>query len=295
MKLDRHMTTYKTIISPKDLCAYIQSPDNKNFIVLDCSFDLVNIEAGLRAYESAHIEGSYYINLETQLSSTKTGLNGRHPLPSRENFLQILENLGIDEKTQIFIYDNAGGMYAARLWWMCRWVGHDLAAVLDGGIQRWQLEEFPLVTSESPKRAVSKLSMRDAKVNLISYDQVLENLQNGLNLVLDARASDRFRGENETLDPIGGHIPNAKNHFFKNNLTDSGIFKSPSELKSAFEEIIGERSIEKIICQCGSGVTACHNLLAMEIAGLSGAGLYAGSWSEWCAQPNAPVATGEAI
>lgn len=289
------MANYKTIISAMDLFTITQSPADKNQLIIDCSFDLANLEAGIKAYQAGHIPGAHYLNLEDQLSAKKTGFNGRHPLPSREAFLAVLANLGVDEKTQIFIYDNASGMYASRVWWMCRWVGHDLAAVLDGGIAAWQAEGFPVVDTQSVRPRASNLSMRDPKVDLVLFQQVSDNLNTSEFLVLDARAPDRFRGENETLDPIGGHIPGAKNRFFRNNLTAAGVFKSPSELLGDFRELIGLRKPSEVICQCGSGVTACHNLLAMEVAGLVGASLYAGSWSEWCAQPNAQIATGDAV
>lgn len=288
------MANYKTIISAKDLFALIQG-SVKNQLIIDCSFDLTNLEAGIKAYQAGHIPGAHYMNLENQLSAKKTGHNGRHPLPSREAFLAVLANLGVNENTQIFIYDNACGMYASRVWWMCRWVGHDLAAVLDGGIAAWQREGFPVVDTESVKLPANNLLMRDSKVDLVLYQQVFDNLKTSEFLVLDARAPDRFRGENETLDPIGGHIPGARNRFFRNNLTESGVFKSPSELLKDFQGLIGSRLPTEIICQCGSGVTACHNLLAMEVAGLIGASLYAGSWSEWCAQPSAEIATGDSV
>lgn len=287
------MTNYKTIISPEDLAAYLQSTDERNFLVLDCSFDLVNLNLGLQAYKAGHIPGAHYVHLEEQLSGQKTGLNGRHPLPSQSEFLSILENLGVDEQTQIIVYDNASGMYAARLWWMCRWVGHDLVAVLDGGVAAWQAEGFSLVNSDSPGCIQTKLSIRNPKADLVSYEQVRDNLNSKEFLVVDARASDRYRGENETMDPVGGHIPGAVNHFFKSNLSASGRFRSSAELLADFQDIFGQKMPTKIINQCGSGVTACHNLLAMEIAGLTGAKLYGGSWSEWCVQPDAVVATNE--
>jgi thiosulfate/3-mercaptopyruvate sulfurtransferase len=205
-----------------------------------------------------------------------------------------MASLGADDETQVVAYDNAGGMYAARLWWMLRWAGHRAAAVLDGGLGAWQAAGRPVVAELPPKRSAGSFSLRPPLVRMVDYRDVSANLSSGDKLVLDARAPDRFRGENETLDPVGGHIPGARNRLFRDNLAADGRFKRAAQLRQEFDGITGARPASEIVNQCGSGVTACHNLLAMEIAGLPGAALYPGSWSEWSAQPGAPIATGPA-
>lgn len=261
-------------------------------LLLDCSFDLADPAAGRRAYETGHLPGAFYVSLDDTLSSAKTGRNGRHPLPDRAAFAQAMAALGASESTQIVAYDNAGGMYAARLWWMLRWVGHAAIRVLDGGIAAWMAQGGALENGMPAPRPAGNLVLRDSLVSTVGYEEVLANIGSGARLVIDARAPDRFRGENETLDPVGGHIPGAVNRLFRNNLAPDGCFKPVAELRAEFAALVGERAAADLINQCGSGVTACHNLLAMEVAGLPGAALYPGSWSEWCAQPGTPIATG---
>jgi thiosulfate/3-mercaptopyruvate sulfurtransferase len=196
--------------------------------------------------------------------------------------------------TQVVAYDNAGGMYAARLWWMLRWAGHRAVAVLDGGVAAWTAATHAASTEAPPERSPGNFALREPLVTTLSYDQVRANIDSRQKLVLDARAPDRFRGENETMDPVGGHIPGARNRLFKDNLDADGRFKPAHQLRAEFDAITGGRPAAELVNQCGSGVTACHNLLAMEVAGLKGAALYPGSWSEWSAQPGAPIATGPA-
>jgi thiosulfate/3-mercaptopyruvate sulfurtransferase len=263
-------------------------------MVLDCSFDLADPEAGRRAYAAGHIPGARYVSLDDTLSSARTGRNGRHPLPDRAAFAQALAALGANAETRIVAYDNAGGMYAARLWWMLRWAGHAAVSVLDGGIAAWKAAGGALESAAPAPRAPGRFALRDSLVATVDYTQVLGLIGSAERLVVDARAADRYRGENETLDPVGGHIPGAANRFFRGNLAPDGSFKPAAELRAEFVALLGERAPSSVIHQCGSGVTACHNLLAMEVAGLGGAALYPGSWSEWCAQPGAPIATGPA-
>jgi len=284
--------SHDILISEAQLAEALQQSNPP--LVLDCGFDLVDPAAGLRAYEAGHIPGAYYVHLEHTLSAPRNGRNGRHPLPTREAFAQAIASLGADDETQVVAYDAAGGMYAARLWWMLRWAGHHAAAVLDGGLGAWQAAGRPVVTDPSPRRPAGSFSLRTPLVGTIDYVAVKGAIANPETLVLDARAPDRFRGENETLDPIGGHIPGARNRLFRDNLAPDGRFKPAAQLRQEFDAITGGRPASQIISQCGSGVTACHNLLAMEIAELEGATLYPGSWSEWCAQPCAPIATGAA-
>ncbi|WP_415268205.1 sulfurtransferase [Acidovorax sacchari] len=283
---------YDTLISAAELAA--ARADGTPLLVLDCSFELSNHDAGRQAYEAGHIPGARYVHLEHVLSAEKTGTNGRHPLPDRDAFAQAMAALGAQDDTQVVAYDNAGGMYAARLWWMLRWAGHRAVAVLDGGMAAWKAAGQPVSTEEPAPPPAGRFTLRTPLVSTLAYEDVKANIGTGQRLVLDARAPDRFRGENETMDPIGGHIPGAKNRLFKDNLGADGRFKPAAQLRSEFHAATGGRPAAEIVHQCGSGVTACHNLLAMEIAGLPGAVLYPGSWSEWSAQPGAPIATGAA-
>jgi len=282
---------HDTLISAEQLAAALKGPQPP--LVLDCSFDLGDASAGERAYAAGHIPGAAYVHLDRVLSAAKIGRNGRHPLPTKEAFAQAMAALGANDTTQIVAYDNAGGMYAARLWWMLRWVGHRAAAVLDGGLAAWQSAGQPLAT-DVPAAQRGNFSVRASLVDTIDYEGVKANLDTQRKLVLDARAPDRFRGENETMDPVGGHIPGARNRLFRDNLAADGRFKPPAQLRAEFDALTGGRPAGELVAQCGSGVTACHNLLAMEVAGLAGATLYPGSWSEWCTQPGAPIATGAA-
>ncbi|NDZ15750.1 sulfurtransferase [Variovorax sp. WS11] len=285
---------HDTLISVDQLAAAIAHGGAAAPLVLDCSFELSDPDAGLRAYVAGHLPGAFYMHLEHALSARKTGRNGRHPLPERERFARLMAGLGANDETQIVAYDNAGGMYAARLWWMLRWAGHEAAAVLDGGIAAWKAAGRALATEAPAARAPGRFTLRPSRVSTVDYEALKANLANPSKLVIDARAPDRFRGENETLDPIGGHIPDARNRLFRDNLAADGRFKPAEQLRQEFDAVTGGRAAAELVSQCGSGVTACHNLLAMEIAGLRGAALYPGSWSEWSAQPGAPIATGTA-
>jgi thiosulfate/3-mercaptopyruvate sulfurtransferase len=267
------------------------STPGTDLLVVDCSFDLADPGAGRRAFDAGHIPGAVYASLDETLSGPKTGRNGRHPLPDRAAFALAMAALGLNAATQAVAYDNAGSMYAARLWWLLRWAGHAGVSVLDGGLAGWKEANGTLETASPAARAPGNFRLRDSLVTAVSFQDVLANIDRGERLVIDARAPDRFRGENETLDPVGGHIPGAVNRLFRNNLAPDGRFKTATELRAEFTALVGGRAPTAVISQCGSGVTACHNLLAMEVAGLSGAALYPGSWSEWCAQPGAPMAT----
>ncbi|MEI2416397.1 sulfurtransferase [Orrella sp. JC864] len=263
-------------------------------LLVDCSFDLADPQAGQRAYAQGHIPGAHYLHLEADLSGPVTDRSGRHPLPDRAGFASRMAGLGARPDTQVVAYDNAGGMYAARLWWLMRWLGHGAVAVLDGGLAAWRAAGLPVTAEPAPVPLPEpeECLLRESLVRTVQYDTVRANLQTGRLLLIDARAPDRFRGENETLDPVGGHIPGARNRLFRDNLDSAGRFKTPAELRQAFEALADGHAPTELVSQCGSGVTACHNLLALEIAGLSGAALYPGSWSEWCRQPGAPIATG---
>lgn len=282
------MTVHTTLISADQLASW---PASSPLLLLDCSFELSDPAAGRRAYAAGHLPGAHYVHLDETLSAPKTGRNGRHPLPTREAFAQSMASLGLTPQTQVVIYDNAGGMYGARLWWMLRWIGHEAASVLDGGVAAWTASGRPLSTEVPAAPPAAPVVLRDALVKTVDGEAVLANLQTRQLLLVDARGADRFRGENETMDPVGGHIPGAVNRPFKDNLGADGRFKPAAQLRAEFEAVCGGRPPHEIVGQCGSGVSACHNLLAMEAAGLSGAALYPGSWSEWCVRPGAPCET----
>lgn len=280
--------TFTTLISAAELAQHVFDHD---WVVIDCRHDLAKPNAGQQAYTEGHIPNAQFAHLDHELAGDKIGaggkFRGRHPLPDRAAFIATLQQWGISENTQVVAYDAHGGMFAARLWWMLKWVGHDAVAVLDGGLPAWVAHGM-FVSTEASSRTLGTLKDKPALVASINADELLKSLNDGSRTIIDARAPDRFRGENETLDPVGGHIPGAKNRFFKDNLQADGRFKSADQLRSEFSDLI--KNPEAAVMQCGSGVTACHNVLALEIAGLTGAALYPGSWSEWCSDPARPVA-----
>jgi len=283
---------FTTLIDANTLSQHLSDPQ---WVILDCRHDLMNPDFGRNAFAEGHIQGAQFANIDTDLSGPKVGADGvfrgRHPLPDRAALLETLRRWGINDGSQVIAYDAHGGMYAARLWWLLRWLGHDAVAVLDGGLATWGAAGQPLVTSVS-ERPRGNLTDRPALVRTVSAGELVENLDTKRLQVVDARANDRFRGENETIDPVGGHIPGARNRFFKDNLQADGRFKDAATLKQELAPVVGAPAAA--VMQCGSGVTACHNLLALEVAGLPGAALYPGSWSEWCADSSRPVATGPA-
>ncbi|AOJ06355.1 sulfurtransferase [Burkholderia mayonis] len=283
-------THYTTLISADNLAECLAAAPG-SVLVFDCRFDLADTDLGEQAYAAGHVPGAHYLHLDHDLSGAKTGTNGRHPLPARDALVDTLKAHGLKQNQQVVAYDAQGGMYAARLWWLLRWLGHDSAAVLDGGLQAWQAAG-QAVTQDTPQKTQGDFRAAAPLATVVDARTVLANLSTKDHLVIDARAADRYRGENETIDRVGGHIPGALNHFFKDNLTADGRFKSGHELREAFNPLLGATPSNKVILQCGSGVTACHNALAMEIAGLHDPALYAGSWSEWSADPSRPVATG---
>ena len=279
---------YTTLVSVTDLAAHL---DDAGWVVCDCRHDLANTEAGRRAYSESHIPGARFVHLDQDLSAPLTGRNGRHPLPDPERFARRMGELGISNSSQVVAYDTSGGCYAARMWWMLRWLGHESAAVLDGGWDAWREAPHP-ITDQIPVIKAARFTMLRRADMACDAGYIVANLGKSRPRLLDARSPDRFRGENETLDPVAGRIPGAVNRFFKLNLDADGGFKPSSALRQEFNAVIGARVPSDLVHYCGSGVTACHNLLAMEIAGLTGSRLYPGSWSEWCSDPARPVATG---
>lgn len=281
---------FTTLITAAELKQHLANPV---VVILDCRAELTDPKAGATAFAAGHIPGAQHADSDRDLSDKSPGPNGefrgRHPLPKPEAFIETLRGWGVYPNSQVIAYDAHGGAFAARLWWMLRWIGHQGVAVLDGGLPAWQAAGGEL-TTEVINRPRGSITLQPSLVSTVSADDVLANLSARAKIVLDARANDRFRGENETIDPVGGRIPGAKNRFFKDNLQADGRFKPAEQLRTELSALI--KSPETTIAQCGSGITACHNLLAMEVAGLPGAALYAGSWSEWSADPSRPVATG---
>jgi thiosulfate/3-mercaptopyruvate sulfurtransferase len=264
----------------------------KEFLLFDCRSDLTNPKAGYESYLDGHIPSAIYVDIDHDLASEKNGQNGRHPLPTIEQWIKRCASLGITKDSNIVIYDNHSCMYAVRMWWMLRATGHQHVRLLNGGYGFWlaagfSSEKIDNQRSHTPA-ASTMLGIESFKDALLASD-VLNNLSSQQYLVLDARSPDRYRGENETLDPVGGHIPGAINRFFKNNLDANGQFKSADVLAKEFKDLLGETPSESIIHQCGSGITACHNMFAMELAGLNSSMIYSGSWSEWCADPTRPI------
>lgn len=281
--------TYTTLVQPAELLTRLDDPD---WIVFDVRHDLFQPNAGIDAWCAGHIPGSQFLPLDEALSGAKTGHNGRHPLPERSSLASILASMGVNTRSQVVVTDSHGGMFAARLWWLLRWLGHESVAVLDGGMGAWTKAGGALTQEVASPRRRGDMAERPSLVGTVTADQILSSLDSRNLLVVDARGADRFRGENETLDPVAGHIPGACNRPIARNLDSQGCFRPAADLRAEFDEILSGIPMERVVMQCGSGVTACHNLLALEIAGLPGARLYPGSWSEWCADPRRPVATG---
>lgn len=277
---------FTTLITADELREALAGP--APLTVIDTSFDLSDPAAGAASWRAGHLPGALYLNLEHDLSGAKTGTNGRHPLPARADFAATLGRVGITPSTQVVAVDRQGGMYAARLWWMLRWMGHEHVAVLDGGIAAWTAAQGALVTEDTDPIAAAPYPDRASLVATVDADALAAEL--GRVRLLDARAGERFRGEVEPIDRAAGHIPGASNRFFKDNLDADGRFKPAAKLHAEFTALLGLHSAQETVHQCGSGVTACHNLLAMEHAGLGGSKLYPGSWSEWSADPKRPVA-----
>lgn len=259
--------------------------------VVDCRHDLADPQAGRAQYDQGHVRGAVHAHLDTVLSGAKDGSNGRHPLPGRQALADWLGAHGIGPDDQVVVYDAAGGAMAARLWWLLRWLGHEAVAVLDGGWQAWVAAGLP-VSQDVPQPDAVSFPVRESLVRTVDTDDVVANLSTRRQRVVDARAAGRYAGVGETLDPKGGHIPGAVNRPFADNLAADGHFKPADTLRAEFTAVLGGTAPRDVIAQCGSGVTACHNLLALEVAGLGGAALYPGSWSAWCSDDSRPVATG---
>lgn len=278
---------YRTLISADDLRAHLDDP---LWVVVDCRHFLQDFGAGSRLYEAAHIPGAFFASAEEDVAGTKTGTNGRHPLPSPERFAEFLRELGVNENTQIVAYDAGADMFAARFWFVARYIGHDAVAVLDGGFAAWAGTGKPLSSEIPSKPKNGNVQAHVRKELAVDADAVLASLGTKDLALIDARGADRFAGQNETIDPIGGHIPGAINRPFRSNFTGPfGQMKPPEQLRAEFEAL--DLDPQQIVHQCGSGVSAAVNMLAMEVAGFSGTRLYPGSWSEWCSDPSRPMVT----
>ncbi len=298
---------YTTLISVEQLQVLLAA--RQPVRVFDCSFDLMQPLAGKEQYLLAHIEGAVYANLDTDLSAKhgargahgvltahegedQPASGGRHPLPNREKFAAWLSSVGFSNDMQAVVYDRNGANYCGRLWWMLKWAGHEAVAVLDGGLQAWQAAGGAVASGEEPSHFQTNFSLTPEKALLLNADTVAARLNQAGQTVIDARAPARFRGEVEPLDPVAGHIPGALNRPFSQNLGEDGRFKSAEQLKAEFGALLAGRDPAGVVHQCGSGVSAVPNLIAMEIAGLGRTGLYAGSWSDWCSDASRPVAKG---
>ena len=278
------MNPYTTVIPPAILAEHLDDP---RWVIIDCRFDLKDVQAGEREYARGHIPGAHYAHLDRDLSGVRTGANGRHPLPEPDAAAPRFGRFGVEPGVQVVAYDQDTGMFAARCWWLLRYLGHDAVAVLDGGYARWTSEGRP-TTSDVPLEAPGDFQASPRPAMLVDAAEVARVVHEGTARLIDARAPERYRGDVEPLDAVAGHIPGAVNHFFKHNLDDRHRFLDPAALKSRLSAALAGAPPEQSIAYCGSGVTACHNLLALEIAGLHGAKLYGGSWSEWSADPERP-------
>ena len=276
-----------TLISTADLAAHLDDPA---FVIVDVRHDLAKPDWGAAQYGAGHVPRAQFVRLDEELSAAKTGLNGRHPLPSPERAGELFARLGIDRSKQVVAYDQGNGAFAARLWWMLRWLGHDAAAVLDGGYAKWTAEGRP-VTTEVATVAPARFEV-ERVLPTVSATGVAASLPRHTLLLIDARAAERFRGDTEPLDPVAGHIPGAMNRPYARNVKADGTFRSARELRGEFEAMLHGRPVEDVVHYCGSGVTSCHNVLAMAVAGYPLTRLYPGSWSEWVSSRVRPVATG---
>ena len=282
------------LIAPSELAAHLDDPD---WAIIDCRFDLARPDWGAQAFAAGHIPHALYAHLEHDLSAPRAPRSGRHPLPQVELLAATFARFGIDERVQVIAYDQSAGAFAARLWWLLRWLGHPQVAVLNGGLAAWELAGLPL-SSTIEARAPRQFRAKAEAHRVASGSEVAALVSSGAlaraeQLLVDARSADRFAGENETIDPVAGHVPGARNHPYAGNLDASGRFLDAARLRQAWEATLRGANARQLIAMCGSGVTACHNLLALEVAGLSGARLFAGSWSEWITDPDHPVARGQ--
>lgn len=279
---------HTTLVSTEELAAHLEDP---KWVVFDCRFTLSDPDAGRHAYHVGHIPGARYAHLNDDLSAPVTASTGRHPLPAPKELAEKLGRWGVDKSKQVVVYDSSFGAIAARLWWLLHWLGHKAVAVLDGDLRKWEKERRPL-TTELPRIISTQFHPTIRDDAWLDSDAVARLVTEGGGLIIDARSEERFNGEREPFDAVAGHIPGAINVPFEDNLEPGGTFLSREELGEHYRRVLGGHHPHTVVHMCGSGVTACHNLLAMEHAGLRGARLYPGSWSEWIRDPRRPIATG---
>ncbi|MEP7068067.1 MAG: sulfurtransferase [Usitatibacter sp.] len=275
------------LVTTEELAAHL---GDHAWIAIDTRHDMGDVEKGRRAYAAGHIPGAYFMHVDDDLAGPKTGKNGRHPLPDIAAFAAKLNERGVTAQTQVVVYDDLAGNFAVRLWWLLRWLGHDRVALLDGGFPLWEKEGRP-VTKEVPaprKGSFAPVPHPGWTVDIPFVERFREDASVKL---LDARAEARFAGLQEPIDPVAGHIPGAVNHFWQKNLSPDGRFKPAAQLRKEYDALLAGMAPGQTVHMCGSGVTACHNIFAMELAGLPGARLYPGSWSEWCSDPGRPMST----
>lgn len=278
---------FTTVVSPEDLHARLH---DRSLVIFDCRHSLADFALGRRLYDEAHVPGAFFASVEDDLAGPKTGKNGRHPLPDSDTFARFLRGVGADDDTQIVAYDAGADMFAARLWFLCRWIGHDATAVLDGGFAAWTARGYPVTAAPSEPQREGSLTVHLRPELVVDAAFVRGHLGDPSMQLLDARAMERFTGETEPIDPVGGHIPGARHRWFKDNFAPDGALKSRERLREEFAS--AGLDAARTVHQCGSGVSSAVTLLAMAHAGLDGSRIYNGSWSEWVADPTRPVSTG---
>jgi thiosulfate/3-mercaptopyruvate sulfurtransferase len=279
--------SWNTVIDASTVAEHLQDPD---WVIFDCRFDLTAPEAGRQQWQESHLPGARYAHLEEDLSGPRGSGGGRHPLPDVDALAAWLGRQGVGPDTQVVAYDAGSGAMAARLWWLLRWVGHEHVAVLDGGLAGWQAVGLPL-TDEAPTPKPTRFIARSGCFPRVDAEALMQSPA-GYHIV-DARARERFRGEREPLDPVAGHVPGAANRPFTDNLRDDGHFKTPEQLREEWRPVLEQAGARPLVAMCGSGVTACHSVLALHYAGIEGVALYAGSWSDWVSDRSRPVETGD--
>jgi thiosulfate/3-mercaptopyruvate sulfurtransferase len=277
---------YTTLISTELLATHL---NHSSWLIADCRYNLKDESWGHAQYTAGHIPSAVFVNLAHDLAAPRTGSNGRHPLPAPDVMAATFARLGIGDATQVIAYDQDAGAFASRLWWMLRYLGHDAVAVLDGGFAQWNRERRPAQAGEET-RPPTTFTPRLREQMRLTIDEVAAHLSDSSMLLVDARSPERYEGQSDPLDTVPGHIPGARNRFYRHNISDAGTMRPANELRADYERVLEGRSPTDVVMYCGSGVTACHNLLAMEHAGLSGGKLFAGSWSEWEADPRQPIA-----
>lgn len=273
------------LTNTRELALHLNDPQ---WVIFDCRHDLMDTGKGERLYREGHIPGAHFANIDTDLSGEKNGRNGRHPLPAPAAFAAFLARHGVSATSAVVAYDDVGGQFASRLWWMARWIGLKHVYLLDGGLPKWIADGHPL-SRDVPVPTPAALRAEPDATMLWSAAEVLGHLNDPAFALIDARAAERYRGEVEPIDPVAGHIPGAVNRFYKLNLNADLTLRAPAELRAEFETLVSNKQPANVLHQCGSGVTACMNIFAMEYAGLPGSKLFAGSWSEWVSDPARPV------